>query len=165
MLSVIEQFNPDTTLDRAPRWLTRPEQLKWKQATSMVLSIVGRHNSNDALRGPLLFGRCLRVTTYFRFDNTTQCTKYLQYGQHPTRFEPTARCAICVGQHLTHPHTCRHPECKIKGTLWLHISMLCAYCGPTYHTGNSKECPTYTSLKTTNITGRGNQMNVDATAS
>lgn len=90
----------------------------------MVPFIVGHNYANNALSGLLLCGSCLRVISYIRFDQNTQCSLCVKVGHQQVKCKESPCCAICAGQHLTHLHTCKHPECKTKGTACLHSSTL-----------------------------------------
>lgn len=150
-------------LDRAPWGVAKLGQREGKQASSIVLSIVGPHRAGGTQKGFLIQKDRLRVTSYILFDASTQCTHCLHFGNHQARWKELPSCAICARSLLTDLHTCVHAECKIKGTTCLYTSMLCSNCSTEDNKGITKECPSRRQALLAQ-TNRNNSMGVDVTA-
>lgn len=125
------------------------EQRVGKQASSMVLSIVGRTNAIIAIKGFLLFAERLKVTQDLHFNGSIQCTNCLSYGHHHCQCKSQPACASCAGPDKTHLHQCSRPDCKTKGSTCLHITLCCVICKSTTHEGNSKDRHNQTAAKVT----------------
>lgn len=85
-----------------------------KSACSMVLSIRGRHNANDALKDLVLFIGRLRVTTYLKLDACTQCSICLKFDQHQKKFTAHSAFTIFAALQGTYLHTGKHRECNLQ---------------------------------------------------
>ena len=124
-----------------PRWLTKPDQRKEKQASSVVIALSGNKAQEVASRPRLhAFSATLRAERKLRFGPSTQCAKCQRFGHHTLKCSHSACCRWCADNHLTGSHSCPTKTCSANGRSCPHTLVRCALCaGP--HESHFKDCP------------------------
>jgi hypothetical protein len=157
----VEMLYPEIRLGRSPRWLTTAEHRVGKDASSVVLTVVGQQTTKSIGRSQVfLFNRRCSLKEYVMFGPSTRGGKCQLYG-HPTPrcTAPFPACAVCAEPHLTKHHPCDIPSCK-KGPACTHPPIICVSCrGP--HKAFDPKCPTHVALTTRS--GKGKEVEVNMT--
>jgi hypothetical protein len=126
----IELFYPTLHLAQTPRWLVPTDRRANKQASTLVIALLGaielKHLGATTLT---LCNRKCRITPYFSWTPDSHCHNCQGYGHHTKLCKaekPT--CAICAQHHSTKDHLCTIPTCR-AGNSCTHPPLKCAACG------------------------------------
>jgi hypothetical protein len=110
----IELIYPTLQLAQTPRWLVPTDRRTNKQASTLVIALLGafdlKHLGTTTLT---LCNRKCRITPYFSWTPDSHCRNCQGYGHHTKLCKaekPT--CAICAQQHSTKDHLCLIPTCR-----------------------------------------------------
>jgi hypothetical protein len=139
----IETTYPTLRMGQTPRWLTSPERRQGKEASSMVITLIGEMTKKSLGANNLaVFNRECNLAEYISFGPSTQCNKCQLFG-HPTQRCTAAghTCAVCAQNHPTREHPCAIESCK-AGHFCKHPPIRCANCHQP-HKANDRNCPTY----------------------
>jgi hypothetical protein len=142
----IESTYPTLQMGQTPRWLTSPERRQGKEASSMVITLVGEITKKSLGADSLtMFNRQCKVTEYITFSPSTRCNKCQLYG-HPTQRCAAAShtCAVCAQPHATKDHPCAIANCR-AGHSCNHPPIRCVNCEQP-HKASDRNCPTYVSI-------------------
>jgi len=110
----IETTYPSLRKGQTPRWLTSPKRRQGKEASSMVVTLIGEMTKKSLGATNLaLFNRECNIAEYISFGPSTQCNKCQQFG-HPTQCCTANHhtCAVCAQSHATRSHPCAIENCK-----------------------------------------------------
>jgi hypothetical protein len=128
-------------LAQTPRWLVPTDRRANKQASTLVIALLGaidlKHLGTTTLT---LCNRKCRITPYFSWTPDSHCRNCQGYGHHTKLCKaekPT--CAICAQQHSTKDHLCTIPTCR-AGNSCTHPPLKCAACGAS-HKATDPLCP------------------------
>jgi hypothetical protein len=137
----IELTYPTLRLVQTPRWLVPTDRRANKQASTLVIALLGaidlKHLGTTTLT---LCNRKCRITPYFWWTPDSHCCNCQGYGHHTKLCKaekPT--CAICAQQHSTKDHLCTIPTCR-AGKSCTHPPLKCAACGAS-HKATDPLCP------------------------
>jgi hypothetical protein len=142
----IETTYPSLKMGQTPRWLTSPERRQGKEASSMVITLIGEMTKKSLGANKLaMFNRECDIAEYITFGPTTRCNKCQQYG-HPTQrcIASNHTCAVCALPHPTKEHPCAIGNCK-AGHSCNHPPIRCANCQQP-HKASDRNCPTYVKI-------------------
>jgi hypothetical protein len=137
----IETFYPDIKLGQTPRWLTKPEQREGKQASTIVIAVIGSVTKKQLGISKLqIRNRMCQLSEYYPHGPWTQCTKCQKYG-HPNQLckEEKATCAVCADSHYTSEHPCKFETCN-AGPNCTHPPIKCINCAAP-HKATDPNCP------------------------
>jgi hypothetical protein len=142
----IETTYPVLKMGQTPRWLTSPDRRQGKEASSMVITLIGEMTKKSLGANSLvMFNRKCDIAEYITFGPSTRCNKCQQYG-HPTQ-RCTASyhtCAVCALPHPTREHPCTIGNCK-AGHSCNHPPIRCTNCQQP-HKASDRNCPTYVKI-------------------
>jgi hypothetical protein len=80
----LEATYPSLKMGQTPRWLTSPERRQGKEASSMVITLIGEMTKKSLGANSLaVFNRECEIAEYITFGPSTRCNKCQQY-RHPT---------------------------------------------------------------------------------
>jgi hypothetical protein len=137
----IELTYPTLRLAQTPRWLVPTDRRTNKQASTLVISLLGtidlKHLGTTTLT---LCNRKCRITPYFSWTPDSHCHNCQGYGHHTKLCKaekPT--CTICAQQHNTKDHLCTIPTCR-AGNSYTHPPVKCAACSAP-HKATDPLCP------------------------
>jgi len=133
-------------MGQIPRWLTSPDRCQDKEASSMVITLVGEmtKKSLGATKFAMFNCQC-EITEYISFAPSTRCNKCQLYG-HPTQCctADTHTSAVCAHPHATKDHPCAIGNCK-AGHSCNHPPIRCVSCQQP-HKASNRNCPTYVKI-------------------
>jgi hypothetical protein len=137
----IELTDPTLHLAQTPRWLVPTDRRANKQASTLVISLVGAIDLKRLGTTTLtLCNRKCRIAPYFSWTPDSHCRNCQGYGHHTKLCKaekPT--CAICAQQHSTKDHLCTIPTCR-AGNSCTHPPLKCAACSAP-HKATDPLCP------------------------
>jgi hypothetical protein len=137
----VEEFYPSLKMCQTPYWLLPRQKIAQKEASSVVITIVGNLTVEKLGTDILwLHNRRCSITPHFGYGKQTQCQRCQRFGHHTKLChakEPT--CGVCALQHLTQTHKCPIPQCK-QGVLCVHPPIKCINCNEP-HKATDKACP------------------------
>jgi hypothetical protein len=139
----IESTYPTLQMGQTPRWLTSPERRQGKEASSMVITLVGEITKKSlGATSIAVFNRECKIAEYITFGPSTRCNKCQLYG-HPTQRCTAVNhtCAVCAQPHTTKDHPCAIANCR-AGHSCNHPPIRCANCQQP-HKASDRNCPTY----------------------
>jgi hypothetical protein len=142
----IESTYPTLKMGQTPRWLTSPERREGKEASSMVITLIGEITKKSLGADTLaVFNRECKITEYITFGPSTRCNKCQLYG-HPTQrcTADSYTCAVCAQSHATKDHPCAIENCK-AGHSCNHPPIRCVNCQQP-HKASDRNCPTYVKI-------------------
>jgi hypothetical protein len=142
----LEVTHPSLKMGQTPRWLTSPERRQGKEASSMVIILIGEMTKKSLGASSLaVFNRECDIAEYITFGPITRCNKCQQYG-HPTQrcMADNHTCAVCALPHPTKDHPCAIGNCK-AGHSCNHPPIRCANCQQP-HKASDRNCPTYVKI-------------------
>jgi hypothetical protein len=141
----LSMLYPELRMGRDPRWLTTESKRVGKEASSVVITLVGQLTMKDVVDGPpflYLFNREIRLRDYLSFGPTTRCGRCCLYGHPTTRCTAeTPTCAVCAEPHFMRKHPCKIPRCP-RGGECTHAPFRCASCGGP-HKATDRMCPAF----------------------
>jgi hypothetical protein len=137
----IELIYPTLQIAQTPRWLVPTERRASKQASTLVIALLGtfdlKHLGTTTLT---LCNRKCRITPYFSWTPDSHCRNCQGYGHHTKLCkEEKPTCAICAQHHNTKDHLCPIPTCR-AGKSCNHPPLKCAACGAS-HKATDPLCP------------------------
>jgi hypothetical protein len=137
----IELTYPTLCLAQTPRWLVPTDRRTNKQASTLVIALLGaidlKHLRTTTLT---LCNRKCHITPYFSWTPDSHCHNCQGYGHHTKLCKaekPT--CAICAQQHSTKNHLCTIPTCRASNSC-THPPLKCTACGAP-HKATDPLCP------------------------
>jgi hypothetical protein len=137
----IETTYPSLHLATEPRWLVPEGRRLNRNASTIVISLVGatdlKHLGTTSLA---ICNRLCRINAYFAWTPTTHCHHCQGYGHHTKLCKadkPTS--TACAQQHATRDHFCPISTCRAGGAC-IHPPFKCAACGAA-HKANDPQCP------------------------
>jgi len=125
------------------RWLTRPEQLREKSHSSVVLTTSSQEDVELLMCHVWRVVMYSRLASFSRYQDTKpikQCMNCWAYGH--IKCNKDLKCRTCAGNHTEDNHTCL--ECPPSGDNQKdcnHLPNKCANCAGSHPTDNIK-CPT-----------------------
>ena len=127
------------------RWLTRPDKLREKSHSSIVLTTSSQEDVDLLIRHVrrvVMYGRLASFSRYQDTKPLKQCTTCWAYGHLKCHKEP--KCRTCAGSHAEDDHTCLEcPSSEDNRRTCNHLPNKCANCaGP--HPADDTKCPTRT---------------------
>jgi len=145
MLQELQANNPSlaTISISEARWLTRPEQLREKSHSSIVLTTSSQEDVELLLRHVrrvVMYGRLASFSRYQDTKPIRQCTNCWAYGHIKCNKDP--KCRICAGNHTEDDHACIEcPPSEDNQKNCNHLLNKCANCAGSHPADNTK-CPT-----------------------
>ena len=144
ILKELQTNNPSlaTTTITEARWLTRPENLREKTHSSVILTVSSQEDVDILLRyvrRVVMYGRLASFTRYQDTKPVKQCTNCWSYGHLKCNKDP--KCRSCAGEHTETDHTCMEcPTSEDNRENCTHLPTKCANCkGP--HPADDTKCP------------------------
>jgi hypothetical protein len=132
---------PTLRLAQTPRWLVPTDRHVNKQASTLVVSLLGAiHLKRLGTTTLTLCNRKCRITPYYSWTPNSHCHNCQGYGHHTKLCKvekPT--CAVCAQQHSTKDHLCTIPTCR-AGNSCTDPPLKCAACGAS-HKATDPLCP------------------------
>jgi hypothetical protein len=144
----INNTYPTLRMGQTPRWLISPDRRQGKEASSMVITLVGEMTKKSLGATKLvMFNRQCDIAEYISFGPSTRCNKCQLYG-HPTQrcSADNYTCAVCAEPHNTKDHPCGIGNCK-AGHTCNHPPIRCASCQQP-HKASDRNCSTYVKIVT-----------------
>ena len=150
ILKELQTYNPSiaTVSITEARWLTRPETLREKSHSSVILTVSSQEDVEllmRHIRRVVMYGR---LATFSRYQDTKpikQCTTCWAYGHLKCSKGP--KCRTCAGNHKEGDHTC--VECPLESgdnrTQCTHLPNKCTNCSGQ-HPADDTKCPTRIAL-------------------
>jgi hypothetical protein len=137
----IELIYPNLHLAQTPRWLVPTDRRAKKQASTLVISLLGAIDLKRLGTTTLtLCNQTFRITPYHSWTPDSHCRNCQGYGHHTQLCKAEKPiCAICAQQHSTKDHLCLIPTCR-AGTSCTHPPLKCAACGAS-HKATDPLCP------------------------
>lgn len=152
-----------------PRWLTRPEILRQKMHSTVILTVSSQEEVEYLMThvgGVFMFGR---YATFSRYQDTKpirQCLGCWSFDHHTSQCRTEPSCRVCAGPHHESAHSCEEcPQTAKAQKGCSHHSVRCTNCGET-HVADHKSC-TYrkaimASTRTAHITSKGGRRVKDS---
>ena len=144
ILKELQANNPSmaTIHTTEARWLTRPEKLREKSHSSIVLTVSSQEDIEHLLRHTrrvFMYGRLASFSRYQDTKPVKQCMNCWSFDHLKCNKEP--KCRSCAGDHATDLHTCQEcPASTDKRENCSHLPNKCVNCdGP--HPANDTTCP------------------------
>ena len=144
ILKELRTYNPSTTTVSVTeaRWLTRPETLREKSHSSVILTVSSQEDVEHLIRHVRRVVMYGRLATFSRYQDTKpikQCTTCWAYGHLKCNKGP--KCRTCAGDHKESDHTCSEcPDSEDTITQCAHLPIKCTNCNGQ-HPADDTKCP------------------------
>lgn len=129
-----------------PLWMAKPETLKHKYHSTMLLTVSSQEEINYLLKhigGVFLFGRYTSFSCFQDLKPVHQCNWCWTFDHHTSKCTNPPRCRVCAGNHAESVHTCNSCPSTAKAQKGCdHLLIKCVNCGGA-HMADSTKCPIY----------------------